>query len=320
MANRKAGVGDGIEEHSLFGSAVLFADQNLLGDIHQFAGQVSGVAGAQRRVGQALAGAVGGDEVLQDGQAFPEIGGNGAGNDVSPRIGHQTSHSGDLPHLHGVASGARADHHLQGVEPLGLEGLLHLVLDFLGGLAPDLDQLGTTLAVNDDALLIEFLHLLGLAGVGGQDVLFLLGCLDILQTDGQARHGGVAEPQFLEFVQGHHHLRPGIAVDGHFHQFADTGFDYRGIHVWEGGGECPVQDEPAHGGLRQLISGHPVGVDQTLEFILQVLVAFPVARQFTQAHLDGSMKIQIAQLVDHFRFVPPTRTPGRRPKRPAPVR
>ena len=55
------------------GAAVDLADDQLLGHVDQPAGQVAGVGGAQGGVGQALAGPVGGDEVLEDRQALTEV-------------------------------------------------------------------------------------------------------------------------------------------------------------------------------------------------------------------------------------------------------
>src|SRR5690606_616003 len=52
-------------------AAVLLADDDVLRDVHQTAGQVTGVGGTQRRVRQTLTGTVRGDEVLQYGQTLP---------------------------------------------------------------------------------------------------------------------------------------------------------------------------------------------------------------------------------------------------------
>ena len=48
-------------------------DDELLGDVDETTGQVAGVGGPQRGVDQTLAGTVGGDEVLEHGQAFTEV-------------------------------------------------------------------------------------------------------------------------------------------------------------------------------------------------------------------------------------------------------
>jgi len=47
-------------------------DDQLLGDVDESTSQVAGVGRAKRRVTEALAGAVGRDEVLEDREAFAE--------------------------------------------------------------------------------------------------------------------------------------------------------------------------------------------------------------------------------------------------------
>ena len=58
---------------AFLGAAVFLAGDHVLGHVHQAAGQVARVGGAEGRVGEALAGAVGGDEVLEDRHAFAEV-------------------------------------------------------------------------------------------------------------------------------------------------------------------------------------------------------------------------------------------------------
>src|SRR5699024_9166064 len=54
------------KDQPLGGAAVVLADDDVLRDVHQTTGQVARLGGLQRRVRQALAGTVRGDEVLQD--------------------------------------------------------------------------------------------------------------------------------------------------------------------------------------------------------------------------------------------------------------
>src|SRR5690554_821500 len=62
--------------------AVFFPDNDILGDIDQTPGEITGVGGTQSGVGQALPGAMGRKEELQDGKALPEIGLNRQVNDA----------------------------------------------------------------------------------------------------------------------------------------------------------------------------------------------------------------------------------------------
>ena len=98
--------------------AVVLADDELLRDVDETTREVAGVGGAERGVGETLAGTVGGDEVLEDREALTEVRLDRPRDDLTTRVGHQATHTGDLLHLHDVASGARAHHHVDGVELL----------------------------------------------------------------------------------------------------------------------------------------------------------------------------------------------------------
>ena len=55
------------------GEAVALADDDLLRNVHQTAGQIAGVCGTQSGIGQRLTGAVRALEELQNRQAFAEV-------------------------------------------------------------------------------------------------------------------------------------------------------------------------------------------------------------------------------------------------------
>ena len=106
------------------GAAVVLTDDDVLRDVHQTTGQVTRVGGTQRGVGQTLTSTVTGDEVLEHRQALAEVRLDRARDDLALRVGHQTTHSRDLPDLHPVTASTRVDHH---VDRVGLlEGPLQL--------------------------------------------------------------------------------------------------------------------------------------------------------------------------------------------------
>ena len=125
----------------LVGAAVELADDHFLGHVDQTAGQVARVGGTQSGVGQTLAGAVGGDEVLEYAQAFHEVGLDGVLDDLALRRSHETAHTGQLADLLEGAAGSGVGHHVDRVE--AAEVLLHGVGHFFGGLGP---QVGDPLA------------------------------------------------------------------------------------------------------------------------------------------------------------------------------
>ena len=106
-------LGDAVER-----AAVDLVDDDVLRDVGELAGEVAGVGGLQGGVGQALAGAVGGGEVLEHRQAFAEVGLDRRLDDLAGRLGHQTAHAAELTHLVDATAGLGRRHHGDGVEVL----------------------------------------------------------------------------------------------------------------------------------------------------------------------------------------------------------
>src|SRR5690606_22188504 len=80
-------------------SAVDFGDHQVLSHVNQTTSQVTGVGGFQRRIRQPLTRTVGRDEVLKYVQTFTEVGDNRRLDDRAVRLGHQTTHTGQLTDL-----------------------------------------------------------------------------------------------------------------------------------------------------------------------------------------------------------------------------
>ena len=64
---------DRAHHDAVYGSAIVLNDDHILCRIHEFAGEITGVRGFQRRIGKTFARTVGGNEVLQHGESFAEI-------------------------------------------------------------------------------------------------------------------------------------------------------------------------------------------------------------------------------------------------------
>ena len=115
------------EHQALRRVAIHFRHHQVLRHVHQPPGEVAGVGGLQRGVGEALARTVGGNEVLQHVQAFAEVGGDRRLDDRSVGLRHESAHAGELPDLRRRSPRARVGHHVNGVE----RGLRHPA-DILG--------------------------------------------------------------------------------------------------------------------------------------------------------------------------------------------
>ncbi len=80
-------------------AAILLGHDAVLRHVDQTPRQIAGVGRLQRRVGQALAGAVGRVEVLEHRQSLLEVGDDRRLDDLARRLGHQPAHAGQLLHL-----------------------------------------------------------------------------------------------------------------------------------------------------------------------------------------------------------------------------
>ena len=142
----------------------IFVDDHVLRRVDEFAGQITGVRGLQRRIGQTFARAVRRDEVFEHAQSFAEVRGDRTLDDFARRFGHQTAHAGELFHLLPIAARAGIHHQEDRIQFLAtlvvFEGAEHDVRDFVTGVRPDVDDLVVTLAVGDDAVAILLLDLL----------------------------------------------------------------------------------------------------------------------------------------------------------------
>src|ERR1700745_1530342 len=74
-------------------AAVLLGDHQTLGDVDQTPGEIARVGGLEGRVRETLAGAVGGDEVLQDVQALAEVRRDRRLDDRAVGLGHESTHA-----------------------------------------------------------------------------------------------------------------------------------------------------------------------------------------------------------------------------------
>src|SRR5690606_26525558 len=124
-------------------AAVVLADDDVLGHVDQTTGEVPGVGGPQRGVRQTLTGAVRRGEVLEDGQALAVVRLDRPRDDLALRVGDQTTHTGDLAHLVPVTTGT-GGHHPEDVV-VRREVLPHDLVDLVGRLGPDVDELGAAL-------------------------------------------------------------------------------------------------------------------------------------------------------------------------------
>src|ERR1051326_2742079 len=200
---------DGGDDDAVERLAILFGDDDVLRHVDETAGEVSGVGGLERRVGQTLTRAVGGDEVLQHGEAFAEVRGDRRLDDLARRLGHQSAHAGELAHLFARSAGAGVGHHEDRVELAAIVLDLahrgeHLVGHLLGGAVPDVDDLVVALAGRDRAVETVSIDLEHRTARPFDDLLLLRRDDHVVDADGDAGLRRVEEAEVLETVEHPH--------------------------------------------------------------------------------------------------------------------
>ena len=215
---------EGSADQSAQCAAVFFGDDDVVRDVDETAGQVTGVGRLQGGVGQTLAGTVRRDEVFEHRHALLEVRENRVFDDLRTfgsgflRLGHQTTHTGQLGNLVGRTTGARVKHHEDGVETLvGLGHLLHEGLLQVGvDVCPRIDDLVITLVVGDETHVIVHRDLLNLLVTALDDVYFLFRDDDVVQVERQTALVGHAVAEVLDTVEE-------FAGTGHADRLDDAG-------------------------------------------------------------------------------------------------
>ena len=186
-------------------TAILAANDHVLGNVHQAAGEIPGVRCLERRIRQALSRAVGRDEVLKNRQPFAKVRGDRRLDDRAGRLGHQTTHARELPHLLSRTPSSGICHHKDRIEAGNLlfrprcvdHGVFsntshQLFGDLFRGLRPDIDDLVVALAVRDQTFLVLIMNLGHFRGRFSQVSRLVGRNRHIVEADRNARTRGVS--------------------------------------------------------------------------------------------------------------------------------
>ena len=270
---------------------VLFADYDVLRYVHQSSGEITGVCSTQCSIRQALSGAVGAYEELQNCQALTEVSPYRHLYDLAGRVCHKSAHTCQLTYLVLTASGSGVRHHSDGV--VGIEGAHQRVGNFIGSIFPDLYDVAPALAVGKHTGVEQVVYLRHLILGLGDNFLLLRRYLYILEAYGYAAAGGILIAQRLYGIQ--HLCGAGgtvlavAAVDYLsqillYYQLIDLQLEHvvQRIprHIAQILRYCVVEYETAYGGV----------------YDAAVLFAFPFA---LYAHLHLGLEGDFAHLIGH---------------------
>ena len=179
--------------------AVLLANDDVLRDIDQAAGQVTGVRRTQCRIGQAFPGAAGGDKVFENVQTLTIVRADGDLDRTARRIGDQAAHTSKLPQLAVGAAGAGIDHHIDGIVVVKIRGQLRRNL--LRAILPYLDHMAGALCIRDKAALEVCIDLIDLLLRLGEEFRLLRRNGRIADRDGDAALRGIFIALRLDTVE-----------------------------------------------------------------------------------------------------------------------
>src|SRR4029079_12687376 len=126
-----AALDQGAQLDAVDGAAVVLGDDAVLRDVDEAPGEVPRVRCLERGVRQALAGAVGRDEVLEHRQPLAEVRGYPVIAELPRRLRHQAAHAGQLANLLRRTARARIRHDVDRVEGRRALLLAGLVVDEL---------------------------------------------------------------------------------------------------------------------------------------------------------------------------------------------
>ena len=132
-------------------------DDDILRDVDETTGQVTGVSGTQSGIGQTLTSTVRSDEVLEHCESLTVVRHDRTRDDLTLRVRHQTAHTGQLTHLHPVTGCTGLDQTQHRVL-LG-EVRAHDLVDLLGRLGPQLDELVAALVIGQRTQFVLLLNL-----------------------------------------------------------------------------------------------------------------------------------------------------------------
>src|SRR5699024_3062227 len=196
--------GADVQNNALLGATVVLADDDVVRDVHQTTGEVTGVRGTQCRIRQALTGTVGVVEVLEHGQALAEGGLHRTGDVVTAGVRDHALHAGQGPDLaHVTGSTGLHDHRDRVI--IRVE-LLHRFTDEVRCFLPQVNQGLVSLGLVDLASGQLLLDALSLGLVLVEDLLLIRQDQHVVHGDGHTGAGCPVEASVLQLV---HRLRDG---------------------------------------------------------------------------------------------------------------
>ena len=247
-------VHDGTYNEAFFGAAVQFTHNDVLCDVDETAGQIPGVGGTKRGIGQPFAGTMGRNEVFQHGQPFAEVCLDRHFDGFTGWVSHEAAHPGELTDLLVVTTSPGGRHHVDGVEliEVGQKG----VADVIGALGPDFDNEFVAFVVGDETTTEFGFNAVHLGFCVIEQGLLAFRNDHVHVADGDPGLGGIFEPLCLDAVEHLCGAAGAIGAEAIVNDVAEFFLADDVIDEWHFFRDWVVKDDAADGGFNDVAVVH----------------------------------------------------------------
>ena len=181
------------------GSAVLFADDNFLGNVNKTSGKVTGVRGTECGIGKTFTRTTAGNEVFEDVKALTVVSTNRNFDCFTGSVGDKSAHTCKLTDLvHGTTSTGVCHHEDRVVL---IEVFFKGVSNFVGGLVPGFDNFFVTFFVGHKTAAILFGNGIDLFLCFRKDLRFFRRNNSVAYRNGDCTSGGIFESLCFDLIE-----------------------------------------------------------------------------------------------------------------------
>ena len=279
--------------------AVVHRDHNVLRDVSQLTSQVTRVSRLERGISQTLASTVCRREILQHGQTFAEVRLNWRLHNLTRRLGHQTTHTGQLTNLFDTTTSTRARHEEYRVHItrtaisfnsiVVLHRFHHLLGNLLTSMSPSIEHFVVTLFFSNHTTIVVLTELENIFLRSRNDRRLFVWSNQVVGRERQTRAETLTKAQAIHIIQQVDRFSSTqrlIAIGNHCRQIATL---HRIVVIVQTFGQHHIELHAAKTGFNDLAG-------QTL-FFVQANKA-----TFWQANFDFRVHMQNALLISRIRL------------------
>ena len=195
---------DCADPDTLHRSAIFRTADDILRNVDELTGHVTRVSGLQSGICETLAGAVGTDEVFENGETFTEVRQNRTFDNIARRLCHQSAHTGKLTNLVFTASSSGIEHAVDRVDLLladAFEFLEQRLGNRVTGLGPRINNIVITFQLGESTLVVLVVDLVDLGARLRNQFAFLFRDHHVRNGDGESGDSRVLVAEVFQTVE-----------------------------------------------------------------------------------------------------------------------